>query len=363
MAPVGTEALAVPRAWSDVTPAWMTTALGARLPGVTVAGVEVGPIESGTNSRARVALTYSRGLGPPSVFVKCPGRMAHRLALAALGALATEARLAALGAAFPLEHPSFYAGGLDRSRLAAVVVMDDVVGAGSRANDAKTPLDVGDVASGLEGLARLHAAYWDRPLPSSLGFLRPWRLGRRWALVSAASLARGLRRLRQTAPPDASVRVDARSLERQFRRSAELAATGAQTLLHGDPHPGNTYAAPGGGTGLLDWQLARTGHWSHDVGYFLVAGLDVAARRQHERQLLAGYLDGLGRSGVAPPDWAAAWARYRATPAFGLATWLHTFSFGTLQPSDACVATIRRFAAAYDDLETWRSDVARRSSA
>lgn len=349
--------LPVPRAWSEVTPSWMTAALSARLPGVVVAGVEIGPVDDGTNSRARVGLSYSRGVGPPSVFVKCPGKVVHRLALAALGALATEARLAGSGTAFPLRHPRFYAGAVDASRLATVVVMDDVVVAAGRAHSATTPLTVAEVASGLEGLACLHASYWDRPLPPTLRFLRPWRLGRALGVVSTASLFRGLRRLRETAPEDVVPRrVGAGHLGRQFRRSATLAGTGTQTLLHGDPHPGNTYAAGGGGTGFLDWQLARTGHWSHDVGYFLVAGLDVADRRDHERELLAGYLDGLGRNGVAPPGWDAAWARYRTTPAFGLATWLHTFSFGTLQPRDVCVTTIRRFAAAYDDLGTRHLD-------
>ena len=32
----------------------------------------------------------------------------------------------------------------------------------------------------IDELVRLHAAFWDRPLPSSVGFLRPWRLARRW---------------------------------------------------------------------------------------------------------------------------------------------------------------------------------------
>ena len=357
--------LPVPRTWSDLTPSWMTTALSPRLPGAVVDSVDVGSVQDGTNARAHVRLTYARGQGPPSVFVKCPGRTVHRLALAVLGALATEARLADSGAALPLERPLLYAGGFERRRLATVVVMDDVVAAGARPNDAMTPLSVAEVQSGLDGLARLHAAYWDRRLPASLDFLQPWRLGRSWALVSVASLARGLRRLARLDaaglaphPVHARHQVDARHLGRQFQRSAVLAASGEQSLLHGDPHPGNTYRAASGATGFLDWQLARVGHWSHDVGYFLVGSLDIADRRAHESDLLAGYLDALSRAGAAEPSWDSAWARYRATPAFGLATWLHTLSFGTFQPADLCVATIRRFAAAYDDLETAHSLIA-----
>lgn len=130
-------------------------------------------------------------------------------------------------------------------------------------------------------------------------------------------------------------------------------------MLHGDPHPGNTYATATGGTGFYDWQLARIGHWSHDVGYFLVGSLDVCARRAHEHELLDSYLEALCRHGVPAGQAAGAWEHYRATPAFGLATWLHTLSFGTFQPVDVCLATIARFATAYEDLETSRSTVAR----
>ena len=74
---------------------------------------------------------------------------------------------------------------------------------------------------------------------------------------------------------------------------------------------------------------------------------------QPERDLLGGYLDALGRAGTRTvPDFDAAWARYRATPAFGLCTWLHTIAAGSFQPFELCVATLERFAAAYEDLGT-----------
>ncbi len=351
--------LGVPRNWSEVTAAWMTTALAARMPATVIDHVDVVTVDHGTNWRARVAVSYSSGEGPPTLFVKVSGRVLHRLALSVLGALATEARLAAAGAALYAEHPYLYAGAFDRWHLATAVVMEDVEGAGGRANDALTPLSVDEVQSGLEGLARLHGAYWDSPLPPSLDFLRPWGLGRAWSLVSAASLAHGLRRLEALAPDlKPPPGVNARRLAEQFRRSAILAAGGEQTVLHGDPHPGNTYATAHGGTGFLDWQLARVGNWSHDLGYFLVGSLDISDRRATERQLIRAYLDGLRVAGAEAPRWDAAWARYRAAPAFGLATWVHTLSFGTFQPVPVCRAMIERFAAAYDDLETGRSAVA-----
>ncbi len=341
----------------------MTAALARRCPGAVVENVDVGAVVDGTNRRARVSLLYADGGGPDSVFVKWHGRMTHRLALLALRAWAAEARLADCGGELPLEHPVAFAAGVDRPRHRTIVVMDDVTTTGGRPNSATEALEVPEVRAGLEGLARLHAAYWDRPLPPGLAFLRHWRLSARWAPISAASLHRGLRLLRHPdrlgpsgpagrAVPAMPAGLHASCLERQFRRSAALAASGPQTVLHGDPHPGNTYALPGSRTGFYDWQLVRTGHWSHDVGYFLVSSLDIDDRRRHEKELLGNYLDGLGRGGVAPPAMEHAWARYRATPAFGLCTWLHTLSFGSLQPADVCLTTLGRFASAYGDLET-----------
>jgi hypothetical protein len=350
--------LPVPRRWEALTPAWMNDALAARIPGVAVEAIEIDRVRHGTNSRARVSVRYARGSGPASVFVKLAGRRLHRFALLALRALATEARLAAGLVAFPLDHPSFYAGGIDWSRLGAVVVMEDVAASGGRPNVATAPLSVDEVRSGLAGLAKLHGAYWDRTLAAPLDFMRPWRLGRSWSMLSAASLAQALHRLERLGAPLAPERyLSAVSLAHQFRNSALLASSGVQTLLHGDPHPGNTYSRNAAGTGFYDWQLARVGHWSHDVGYFLVGSLDVSERRAHEEDLLAGYLDQLGRAGADAPQWQAARARYRACPAFGLATWLHTLSFGSLQPTDVCLATIARFAAAYEDLDTRHSAV------
>ena len=93
------------------------------------------------------------------------------------------------------------------------------------------------------------------------------------------------------------------------------------------------------------------------MGYFLSGSLRVEDRRSHERRLLAHYLDEVRAAGGDPPGPAEAWERYRATPAFGLATWMHTYSAGTFQPEDLSLATIERFSAAYEDLETHRSIV------
>ena len=62
-----------------------------------------------------------------------------------------------------------------------------------------------------------------------------------------------------------------------------------QTLLHGDPHIGNTYVLPDDDVGFLDWQMVRRGNWSLDLGYFLQGALTIEDRRRSERELLEEY--------------------------------------------------------------------------
>lgn len=335
--------LTVPRDWSEVTPAWMTSALASAFPGAVVAAVDLGDIADGTNARASAALTYRSGTGPSRVFLKREGRWLNRLALTALGAREAEADLVRSRLDLRLDHPAPYAAATDRRRLAVIVVMEDVTARGAIPHSATRPSTVAEVSDGLAGLASLHAAYWERSLPD---FVRPWRLGASWAPVAYGGFVHAHRRLRSLGRPDLVV-APPPQIEHGFRRWARLAAQGPQTLLHGDPHPGNTYLLPDGTTGFYDWQLVRSGTWAHDVGYYVCSALTPQQRRDHQQALLSDYLRALG---PVAPAFDEAWALYRRTPAFGLGSWLQTLAAGSFQPVEVCLATIERFAAAYVDL-------------
>ena len=124
------------------------------------------------------------------------------------------------------------------------------------------------------------------------------------------------------------------------------------TLLHGDPHLGNTYLLPGDLGGLLDWQLMMRGSWAHDVTYFIVTALDPETRRTHQRELLGGYLDRLGELGVADvPTPEDAFEQYRKAALWGLVIgWLICPPENYGEPITA--ANISRTVAAVTDLDT-----------
>ena len=328
----------VPRCWAELTPAWLTEAIGR-----PVIDVRLEQVADGTNARARVVARVAGREEPAALFVKREGRMLNRLALTALGAREAEADLARFAVPLPIEHPAFSAGAVDRRRLAAIVVMEDVTARGARPNSSLQPLTVDEVAAGLRQLARLHGAYWERPVPA---FVRPWRVGPQWAAVAWAGLLLARHRLDELGQP---LDLGLAGIERGFRAWARRGRSGPQTLLHGDPHPGNTYRLADT-IGFYDWQLVRRGAWVHDVGYFIVSSLDVADRRAHEHDLLAGYLAALaGAGGERPQD---AWEQYRESPVYGLGAWLQTIAAGTFQPLDTCLVTIDRFATAYRDLRS-----------
>lgn len=332
----------------QLTAAWFTAVLGECFPGAIVDSAEIERLAEGTNRRAAVRLGYAAGSGPDRVFLKAPGPLRHRLALSVLGALNAEADLALSRIELPLEHARFLAALVHPRRLGSVVVLEDVTERGGNPNAPRRALSLDEVADGLCGLARLHARYWAREMTNELAFIKPFSLGPAWGAVSVLSLSRARAKLPSSLwPKDLGVRT----LGMQFRKGA-LPRAGPLTLLHGDPHPGNTYSLPGGKTGFYDWQLVRQGDFSHDLCYFLIGSLTVRDRRDHESDLIACYLAALGEELAGPPSLAEVLYRYRAAPSFGLATWLHTLSARTFQEEEDCMAVIERFAVAYEDLGT-----------
>ena len=123
--------------------------------------------------------------------------------------------------------------------------------------------------------------------------------------------------------------------------------------MHGDPHIGNTYVLPDDDVGFLDWQMARRGNWSLDLGYFLQGALTIEDRRRGERELLDEYRGALRLPADEMPTADEIWLRYRASVAHGLAIWMATLSGGDAwQRADICLAFAQRYSAAFIDLET-----------
>ena len=343
--------LAIPQGWDAITPEWMTSVLAGHCPGAQVDDVRVALRDDGTNRRARLELTYSVGSGPATVFGKAVDPD-HAELVALTSGLYHEPRLFAAGVALPLDHPTVYSALIDEDRSDFLMIMEDVVARGADPRDSTRPMTVDQVASGVRGLARLHSEYWGDRLTENpaLGWVEPFVAfdGLQYAPLHIAH-----ERLGDTV----SAEIPALSAEELFvdiwARYIATLTTSPQTLLHGDPHIGNTYVLPGDEVGFLDWQLVRRGNFSLDLGYFLQGALTVEERRRSERELLDEYRGALTLPADEMPTADEVFLRYRASVAHGLAIWIATLSGGDAwQRPDICLAFAQRYSAAFIDLDT-----------
>lgn len=343
--------LAVPKDWDEITPDWMTTALSDRHPGATVETVTVELRDDGTNRRARLGLTYSSGSGPASVFVKAADP-AHKDLIRLTSGMFHEPRLFQSGVDLPLEHPVVYAALIDEADYDFILVMEDLTTRGADPRDAVRPMTVEQVATGVRGLGRMHGRFWGARVLAhpALDWLEPFVP---WDGMQAAPLPEALRRLDSDAPAEVMSLTIEGLIEDIWKPYIRSLTISPQTLLHGDPHIGNTYLLPSGEVGFLDWQVTRRGNWSLDLGYFLQGALTVEDRRRSEWQLLEEYRDALALPSGELPSMDEIWSRYRASVAHGLTLWLCTASAGELwQRPDIAIALAQRYSTAYADLES-----------
>lgn len=346
-----TAALTVPKDWAELTPDWMTIALAERHPDAVVDTITVVLRDDGTNRRARLGLTYADGpTGPATVFVKAVDPD-HKFLIKLTSGLLHEPRLFNAKIELPLEHPLVYAAAIDDVDEDFLLVMEDLTVRGADPRDATRPLTVEQAANGLRGLGRMHGRYWGRrvELPE-LDWLEPFVP---WEGMGAAPLPAALDRLGDDAPASVHALTIDELISDVWKPYIRTLTVGPPTLLHGDAHVGNTYLLPDGELGFLDWQVARRGNFSLDLGYFLQGALTTEDRRRHERTLLETYRDALELPADEMPSADEVWTRYRASVAHGLTLWLCTASAGELwQRPDIALALAQRYSAAYEDLQT-----------
>jgi len=345
-----TAALTVPSDWNDITPDWMTAALAGHHPDAVVDAVTVDMRDDGTNRRARLALTYSSGVGPATVFVKAVDPD-HKAMIKLTSGLLHEPRLFNSNVPLPLEHPLVHAAPIDEVEEDFVLVMEDLTARDADPRDATRPLTVEQAANGVRGLARMHGRYWGARLQRpDLDWLEPFVP---WDGMQYAPLQAALDRLGDDAPASVHALTIGGLIEDVWKPYIRTLTVGPATLLHGDAHVGNTYLLPDGVVGFLDWQVARRGNFSLDLGYFLQGAITTEDRRLNERGLLEVYRDALALPADELPSLDEIWLRYRASVAHGLTLWLCTASAGELwQRPDIALALAQRYSAAYEDLHT-----------
>ncbi|WP_459970946.1 phosphotransferase [Mycobacterium sp. MUNTM1] len=219
----------------------------------------------------------------------------------------------------PLDRPSQF-----------LILGEDITVREAKVPDAVAEMSVEQVDQLLLTLSRLHATYWGSPRLTDSGDLSRLQhpaTGRfaDFLRVDGFALIRMLLDLPHKQALLRTAGTDIDGMEASFWRLQNEVARQPITLLHGDPHPRNTYALRDGRTGVLDWRLVRRGSWSDDIGYALIAALPPEERRAYERELLDNYRGRLTDAGVVSvPDPDSMWLAYRQSPAWGFCMWAIT---------------------------------------
>jgi len=341
----------IPLNWDDVTPEWMTAAIGSRNPDARVSSTSIITRDDGTNRRVRFALDYAEGSGPETLFLKAHAA-SHRIVHLRNGNLFNEARLFASGVDLPLDHPAVYKSIVDYLRLDFLLVMEDLKQRGADPRDATRPMTIEQVGNGLRGLARLHSQYWGISWKShpKLRWLKTWKPAKGWLIGLRKRVPIGMERGMEVLP-DLVKKLDGQKIVDYWSRYVGMLSKGPLTMTHGDAHIGNTYILPDNDVGFLDWQVVRRGNWSQDVGYFLIGSLTEEDRRKSESDLIELYRNALVVPKSQLPSSEEAWHIYRTTPAYGLAIWLSTLGTDGWQSHEISRTLSRRFAVAFTELD------------
>jgi hypothetical protein len=349
--------LFIPTKLEEITPAWMTDALSGNFPGVNVEALTTEVLHDGTAFTCRVNLTYAAGsaAAPSTVCVKAGMDAPHRGLVVATGMCCKEAITYRDVMPFTgARVAQCFASGYDMESGKAFVMLEDLNAAGAEFCGAERPLTPEQVGTGLAQLAELHAFHWKDPRIED----QRWRhrgltLGDHDMLMRCFTEEAWPRVMEM--PHAGAVAVHLRRADVLGPAVAKLRAldhASATCLIHGDAHIGNFFIDAENRACMADFQGIQRGHYTHDIALFMASALDVVDRRQHERDLLQGYLNALealvGKGNG--PTFADAWLGYRRHILYGMWVWLLTSN--TYQNDRRLVATVYRFGMAALDLDS-----------
>jgi hypothetical protein len=321
--------LRIPDSPVAITPAWLSAAVQGLAPGARATSVELVDAHSGTTGRARLNVTWEPGDLPSAIFAKlAPTDPLQRAMAVETGMGAREARFyRELAEDVPVRVPRPIWSRWTGDRRAYIMLIEDLESSGCTFPDFQSGGDLPIVRSAIEGLARLHAAFWESPrFEQDLAWIRPpmhSEMGPQ--LVAAGVEAFG-------ADQPEPFHDMAEVYTQHGAAVAELLAAGPRTLIHGDPHLGNQFVDDGT-VGFLDWAVVSRGPGLRDVAYFLCASIDTDLRRAEETALLQRYLEVLAQASAPAPDFDTAWRAYRCLVASGWVAAVATYAAGSRMQS------------------------------
>jgi hypothetical protein len=306
----------------EVTPAWLTTALSSRYPGVKVTSAKITKEKHGFTSLLFMTIEINeagRKAGIPNQIVVKGGFSTHARHYAHSYAMEAHAQRD-VWPHLPLNMPKVYFVELELARGQTVFIMEDLTLRGVKFGHGLQPIGYDMMAKRLTALAELHAMTWDSP-----EFKKG---GKFYGLLS-----NGARMIRQHMDESGFIRVTGKGFEqyppfftpegwetlwdekmsqnaavshhfrdREWNRKAllhveHLGDTLPNCVLHMDLHLGNHFEEKDGRPGFIDSQTFRDPCY-FDLAYGITCSLDPVDRKNWERGLVGHYVAELGKHGV-----------------------------------------------------------------
>ena len=312
----------------DLTPAWLSAALGRTVTAVTTERIGTGQI--GTSYR--LGLTYEGDAGPATLVAKLAGGDPAARDRVKEGCAKEVGFYLHLASTVDVRIPRCWYGAIAEDKRTFTLLLDDlapsVPGVQAEGCTAARALDA------VRNLAGLHAPRWDDESLLGFDFLAPATpegaafLGE--VLRGATEEFVELYRSRLGDDDVATLRSAAEAIT-----PWQLARARPMALLHGDYRLDNLMFPPeGDGVVALDWQTATVGPPLRDVAYFLGTSLVPELRREHERELVAAYHEALVARGVGGYDADTCWDDYRLGHLQGPMITVLGRIYATAQPSE-----------------------------
>lgn len=352
-----------PASVGDITPRWLTGALrssGTIANDASVESISLRRIGEGVGIMGQLHVATPRYAGadadsPASVVVKMPSPFEeNREQGVNLGMYEAEVRFyRELAGQTGAGMPAIHFAEIESGTADFCIVMEDL--SHLELVDQATGMSAQQAAAAVRVLADVHAAWWGKVDTAELEWV-PMSAGPRIEMVA------------EMMPQIVPLFVD-RFAERLPDGGAEhaawfgahildvyrgLAAASPTTLIHSDYRVENLlFGDPANDEVIvIDWQGMARGPGAYDLAYLLSGSMEIAARRDHERELVAVYGERLAGHGIdSDPD--ELWRQYRlANTVGGIAT--SVFTGATLDLANdrgfELIATMaeRHFTAALD---------------
>jgi aminoglycoside phosphotransferase (APT) family kinase protein len=342
----------IPGTPEEVTPDWLTGALGQ-----PVTAADVTPIGTGqTGATYRVAVRYADPTTdlPGSFVVKLPAQDSDVRGRVSLSYRSEHAFYTSVAGTVAVPLPRCYHCALADDGAEFVLLLADM--APAEQADQIRGCSPAEALLAVTALAGLHGPRWCDPAWLSFsGTVMP---------KPDEATARGLGDITSLAAQTTIERLGARMTEADRATVVESAAAIANwlmgsperfSLLHGDYRADNLLFDPQRSrVTVVDWQTLAVGLPARDVAYFIGTSLQPEDRTRHERPLVEAYHRALTDHGVSDYDVETCWQDYRlGMLQIPLITTLgFAFSAATERGDDMALAMLERGAQAIRDLGT-----------